>query len=565
MFEKLLLTNIKLASGRSPGNVAQALELNSLTVFVGPNNSGKSLALSEIHGYARLHAQGRTPKRKIVVGLTITPLTQDEAKRVAETFHYLATTDENVILAENEFMYAHRGGRSRVSNDQILGILQSPDARTDAFRQFYLNNVTINLGGESRITLTNKKPTGNLQWPDQFNSFQTLFADDVLRTRVRAILHRAFGKYFVLNPTDPGTLKIAFADRPPSSRSEEQGLHKEAREYFASTESIDDLSDGVKAYTGIVVEIVAGNPRIILIDEPEAFLHPPLAHKLGAEISRIAAEAHKNVFVSTHSADFVMGCLQSGTNVDIVRLTYKNGLATARVLKNSELVQMMRSPLLRSTGVINALFYESVVVTEGDADRAFYQEVNERMLKVGRGIPNCLFLNAQNKQTTKLITKPLRELGIPTISIVDIDVVKDGGSVWSSFLESAYMPPLDIESSATARLGVLSRLTAADPNFKTNGGIEVLSKEDTEAANNLFNRLEEYGLFVVRKGELESWLKQFGIPTGNKTRWLIETFNRLGDDPTKSDYVGPSNDDVWEFLDRIGKWFLNSTRKGIPD
>ena len=61
----------------------------------------------------------------------------------------------------------------------------------------------------------------------------------------------------------------------------------------------------------------------------------------------------------------------------------------------------MRNPLLRSTGVLNGLFYEFVVVTEADADRAFYQEMNERLLrfKPEWGIPNCLFLNAHGKHT----------------------------------------------------------------------------------------------------------------------------------------------------------------------
>jgi hypothetical protein len=52
--------------------------------------------------------------------------------------------------------------------------------------------------------------------------------------------------------------------------------------------------------------------------------------------------------------------------------------------------------------------------------------------------PNCLFLHAQNKQTVKTIIKPLRKLGIPVAGIVDIDILKEGGVVWSGFLDSGY-------------------------------------------------------------------------------------------------------------------------------
>jgi hypothetical protein len=167
-------------------------------------------------------------------------------------------------------------------------------------------------------------------------------------------------------------------------------------------------SDGVKAFTGIIAEVIAGDPRVLLIDEPEAFLHPALSYKLGFELSRATAGAGKRVFVSTHNPQFVMGCIQAGVPLNIVRLTYRQGVATARVLPSDDIVRLMRNPLLRSTGVLGALFYEFVVVTESDADRAFYQEINERLLRLGgtNGIPNCLFLNAQNKQTVHHIIVP---------------------------------------------------------------------------------------------------------------------------------------------------------------
>ena len=132
-----------------------------------------------------------------------------------------------------------------------------------------------------------------------------------------------------------------------------------------------------------------------------------------------------------------MGCIQSGAPINIVRLTYRDNVATARLLASQELLTLMRNPLLRSTRVLDGLFYEFVVVTEADADRAFYQEVNERLLKLKPewGIPNCLFLNAQNKQTVPTVLKPLRNLGIPAVGIVDVDVLKDGGTAWTTFLE----------------------------------------------------------------------------------------------------------------------------------
>jgi hypothetical protein len=260
-----------------------------------------------------------------------------------------------------------------------------------------------------------------------------------------------------------------------------------------------------------------------------------------------------------------MGCIQSGAPVNIVRLTYRGGIPTARVLANQDILRLMRNPLLRSTGVISGLFYEFVVVTESDTDRAFYQEINERLLryKPELGIANCLFINAQNKQTVPRIIRPLRELGIPAVGIVDIDIVKEGGKVWTGLLKSSFVPNLEHHSLANLRQAVNEKFKASDKDMKK-GGVKILSGSDEEAANNLFDKLAEYGVFAVRGGELESWLPNLGATTKHGPSWLLAVFEKMGEDPESVGYLKPSNDDVWSFLGEIKKWFTNPTRKGIP-
>ena len=224
----------------------------------------------------------------------------------------------------------------------------------------------------------------------------------------------------------------------------------------------------------------------------------------------------------------------------------------------------MRNPLLRSVGVLSALFYEFVVVTESDADRAFYQEVNDRLLKfTNKGIPNCLFLNAQNKQTVKTIIKPLRQLGIPVAGIVDIDILKEGGSVWSDFLESASLPEIERQPLAQTRQALKQKFTESRRDMKRDGGINILTGQDKEALSNLFQKLAEYGLFVVPNGELESWLLNLEA-TSHGPNWLIQIFEKMGEDPSSGEYIKPDDGDVWAFIEKIEKWFLNPLKKGIP-
>jgi predicted ATPase len=112
---------------------------------------------------------------------------------------------------------------------------------------------------------------------------------------------------------------------------------------------IEGVSDGVKAFTGILLQVYAGDPKVIIIDEPEAFLHPSLVRTLAKELATATSAETKHVFVATHSPDFIMGAIQSGALVNIVRVAYSNEIATARLLPNDDLVTLMGTSKYRAS------------------------------------------------------------------------------------------------------------------------------------------------------------------------------------------------------------------------
>ena len=533
-----------------------------VTVFVGPNNSGKSLVLRELAEFCKTGVVSAA--HKILSTLTFKPFDAGEAEAFIKAVELEPATDQ--IIAPGKIHVGKRGQRMELDRDTLKQTLDRPNDNLRNFCHWCLSYNTLMLDGVSRINHVNDQPGGNLHQPGT-TSFQVLFRDQAKRLEVRRIIKDAFDQIFCLDFTQqPGTLKLKLATQPPASEIEEFGLLSPAAiQYFKAAIPLQNASDGVKAFTGMVTEVIAGDPAVVLIDEPEAFLHPALAFKLGVELSKAALAQDKRLFVSTHSAQFVMGCVQSGAQVNIIRLTYRDGVATARTLPSGKLAQLMRNPHLRSMGVLSALFYEFVIVTEADTDRAFYQEVNERLnaLKPEWGIPNCLFINAQNKQGVKTILKPLRELGIPAVGLVDIDFVKDGGVVFSDWMESVHIPKVTAESLANTRANLKKLFEATGQEMKRKGGINLLGQQDKEAAVNFFDQLEEYGIFVVREGEIESWLRNLGA-TGHGPHWLTGIFQSMGDDPDNPAYVKPATDDVWLFMSQIQKWMKNPSRKGIP-
>ncbi|SPJ27187.1 hypothetical protein TRM7615_00670 [Falsiruegeria mediterranea M17] len=191
-----------------------------------------------------------------------------------------------------------------------------------------------------------------------------------------------------------------------------------------------------------------------------------------------------------------MGAVESGVSVRIVRLQYQDGVATACMLDSDDLKQFMTAPLLRSANVLSGLFAQSVVVTEADTDRAFYQEINTRLLTEGkgRGVENAVFLNAQNKQTVPRIVGLLRKMGVPAAGIVDLDVVAEGRTPWVNQMEGIGVPSalrLPFESLHKTTFDHLKN-ASTNPDkkgYKTEGGTALLSGQNKEAADSLFSQL----------------------------------------------------------------------------
>lgn len=554
-----MIENILLKFGKSEDSGPESFPVAAVTVFVGPNNSGKSRILREIYGWCSSGSEDR--KDKIIKEVRFLGLNEGLANAELEKISIKPQPEDRA--ESGSIVFESRHGRFVLNRNQLVELIKNPSADKSTFCSSYLKHRILFIDGAVRIQLVSDQAAGDLQLPPR-NNLQKLARDLDKRRRLRELVYDAFQVYLVVDPTNLGQLRLRLSEVKPRSESEEFGIGLDAIGFHSSAELMQFASDGVKAFTGIMLELIAGDPSLVIIDEPEAFLYPPLAMKLGLELSRSVANSEKRVFVSTHSPTFLMGCIQSGVPINIVRLTYKNRKATARSLDNQSLRSLMRDPLLRSIGVLNGLFYDFVVVTEGDSDRSFYHEINERLLKFRPdwGIPNCLFLNAQGKQNLETIVRPLRAMGIPTATIVDIDLLKDKGKAWRKLLDAARMPEATQESCLTWKAQLIAKFDLTGKDMKKEGGIEILANGERESCECLFSQLGEYGIFVVPCGEVESWLKVVGGDV-SKENWLSDMFSKMGNEPDEDTYVKPSNGDVWEFIHRIRDWLTNPNRKGM--
>jgi hypothetical protein len=258
----------------------------------------------------------------------------------------------------------------------------------------FLRYFLVRLDGRTRFELTNDRSRGDLLGQPQ-NILAHLFKDNALRKELSDIVYDAFGVYFVIDALSESDLRIRLSGTAPTA--DEQNLNEAARTFHGNALHIKEASDGVQAFVGILCAVLSVEYRAVLIDEPEAFLHPPLARKLGYQLtSKLRRDG--SLMASTHSPDFLIGCLQASPNVRVVRLEYSNGKSKGQIVDSAILTKFFKTPLMRSANVISALFHDGVVVTESDNDRAFYSEIYYRLAEQERGYPSLLFVNAQNKQ-----------------------------------------------------------------------------------------------------------------------------------------------------------------------
>jgi len=324
--------------------------------------------------------------------------------------------------------------------------------------------------------------------------------------------------------------------------------------------TLDDQGDGFRSFAGVILSILLSKGRVLLIDEPEAFLHPAQARRLGYWVSKFARETDSQIIVATHNAHFLRGVLSSNGEVDVCRLNRQGDITSFQTMSAEQIENLSSSPLLSSQPVLESIFFRGAVVCEADSDRLYYQTVATS----AHDEHEVLFLHAHNKQTLKDVVRLLRAASIPCAAIADIDILNSAADL-ANIVESFGCSPLleeierarstiaaeiegcpdkiilealendvreftrQLEAGEHSLSGARSALRRIDDGstrwreIKLRG-IESLGDSSRATALTLLQRLAEIGLFVVPVGELESWAD---VGTRRKKAWIVLALQSL--------------------------------------
>ena len=340
--------------------------------------------------------------------------------------------------------------------------------------------------------------------------------NDKLEQKVSDYFKQAFGVDLIVNSHEMSTIPLHIG-LAPDKTDFTMDKRSEYYQIVRKLPKLQDQGDGMRSFASILLNTFTSDYSITLIDEPEAFLHPPQARVLGKMLAK-SISGKRQLFISTHSEDFLLGLLDSGnTNVTIIRINREENINKFSVLNNEKIKELWGNPLLRYSNILSGLFHEKVVVCESDYDCLFYQAIIDAIYEQNNEIaPDILFTHCGGKNRIKDIVKALKAVNVPVAAISDFDILNQShnfkplvdafGIDWCTSLESDMRTIYESMNAKNDSWNSIKRVGKAGFEGKAPAAYENVEK--VCRAN---------GLFVVPVGEMECFDKTI---SEQKKEWV---------------------------------------------
>lgn len=528
-----------------------------ILLLVGPNGSGKSLALNEINTLLyKGHHDSRSPE--IVSQVTIQlPQGQNEAlKLLSPTYRQNPSEPEiyRVLACNDSGTIKDAAIHPRLFDEENLPELLRQghirEALMDAFSVFPRLQTTFSC-------LENKKMQVMKDDIRPDNIHQLFLKYPFKREKVNSLLQKTFKRSICVELQNNGELRFVISRRDILPDSVSINPSPEEQQFFRECRPYSKFGDGFKAFVGLVTLIFSCDHRILLLDEPELYLHAPLIRSLAHELVNEFQERDGTIIAATHSADFVAGCLEATEDVSIVRLTYSDqeNTGTANTVEHEMMRRFVRNPVLRNLDALPGIFYEVVVVVEGQNDKIAYSEINRKLNQQEKGITDVHFIGATGKTYVYSISEPFAKSGIPTALVYDFDfLLEKGVPKHVERFASMCCEPAQLAEISNGIAECLDLLKDKDRSELKSKGLRALDDADGLRVKDLITRLAAVGVFIVPVGELESWFSMLGFDdTGGKGSKLETAMNSISDTNVPADLDDPARS-IWAFIHQISLW-----------
>lgn len=471
------------------------LEHNSIVVFTGANNSGKSQILKD--------AENISDKSYHLPTVVV--------KQVEHT--YSGEIDESVFL--NDKFFINQNGSFQIFGTYATFPIESLISYWEKHTLYNeMHTLFIKrLGTELRLTVSNALQRDRN--PEQHPIYK-LINNEALAQKLSDYFHQAFGEGLVINRNEISTIPL-HVGKAPNKSSFTIAQQDEYYKQVAKLSKLQNQGDGMRSFASILLDTFTSEHTITLIDEPEAFLHPPQARILGKMLAKNNPN-YRQLFISTHSEDFLQGLLDADNkNVTVIRINREDNINKMNVLNNEEIKKLWSNPILRYSNILSGLFHEKVVICESDYDCLLYQSIINAMYEQkGEIAPDILFTHCGGKHRAKDIVSALKAVNVPVVTICDFDllnskptfksIVQSYGANWNQNFEKDMKIIYDGMNAKPNSWDAIKKIGKA--GFTGN---------EPAAYEKIETTCKTLGLFIIPVGEIECFDKTINK---DKKEWV---------------------------------------------
>ena len=382
------------------------LEEDDIVVLVGPNNSGKSLALKELEQHLD------------------NPPTSLAVKEVK--LHNTGTQGDFLALLQEQTDITIRGSSYEVKGAGFnLHTGQSPDTLWPHNIGWCYPLFCVRIDTESRITASNPAAAIDVSQQRPTHPIHRLYEDDQLELRISNYFERAFGQALILDQRAGSQLPLRVGNRLQPAENEDRLSATYWTRTRATSVLLQEQGDGMRSFATVILHLLAPiSPSILLLDEPEAFLHPPQARILG-EIIATEKSPKAQLIVATHSSDVLQGLLDiAPTKLRLLRIQREGTVNRTKELERAKVEEITKDPLMKYSSALAGLFHERVIICESDSDCMFYSSLLDTPSVHGGKPRDVLFTHANGKDRMAALAKALRALDIQVDVIADMDLLR---------------------------------------------------------------------------------------------------------------------------------------------
>jgi hypothetical protein len=577
-----------------PG-IPGGISLGGLIVVVGPNSSGKTNLLREIHAAA----SGSAINLVVAKDIGLRPIAQlDDYVNF-----YLETGDIELVPTSTD-TYRKRGHQfgTQAGGGNQFAMSNLRDWHTELERHaskpltgaLLGNSFLVQVGllecaalfVQQRFALTDSVPQFDTHGVPSSLAIQALRVNQAAQKKFSDEIFRVFRRRVWVDNSGGPTIPIKVSESKDAPSGDDRAMPDKVRSY----RNIETEGEGIRSYAAMCMTLLLAQRSLCLIDEPEMCLHPPQARDIGRFIGERGKFVKGCIVVATHSSQVLRGILGANSDVTVIRLTRNKGAFRAQQVPSDVLTKAVRKPFSRSETILDGLFSDGVALCEADGDRVVYESALNTL-------PPQTDIRWTPVYGTGGFTEPARlyrALGVPVAVAADFDLLFKGelsgilsvlgasdskianlsGRIETFVKEILKRRP---ELSPDAAISELRPLLEGADTWDLKQVVEISSQiknlltrlnslawlksngidgVPTDLRNEIEALLEEFktvGLFLVPRGELESWVPDLMKNTTskeNKAPWATEAARRIEEN-------GRGTNDVWDFVESVERYIMS--------